>query len=229
MKTKLCLAALVLILVLSGKGYSQTESIQTTWKFDKTGSMGGYETTPLTRFPVIIDTDRGKAFLFNGIDQAMLIGGNPLGNASSFTIEILFRPDSSLNPANLEQRFLHVAKTKDEKPRILMELRLLKNQRWALDTYIGSDSSSSTLLDTVNPGKLHPAGRWYHVALVFENKTITNYINGKVEHSDKVDFLPLPDAIISVGARQNPRSWFKGVIKTVRFTKRALKPNEFLK
>lgn len=200
------------------------------WNIDKTDSIGGYQTEGLPEYPVIVETSKGKAAMFNGINQALLVKGNPLGNAKEFTIEVIFKPDSSLNPANLEQRFIHVGKSKDAKPRILMEIRLLKRfQKWAFDTYLGCDTSSSTLLDSVSADMLHPAGHWYNIAIVYKDHKVTHYVNGVKELQGSLTFLPLPDAQISIGARQNPKSWFKGYIKTIRFTKHALKTEEFLK
>ncbi len=203
------------------------ESIK--WNIDRTDSIGGYPAEGLPELPVIVETPEGKAVLFNGKNQALLVEGNPLGNAEEFTIEVIFKPDSSNDPENLEQRFFHLGKSKDAKPRILMEIRLLKNQKWALDSYVGSENSSSILLDTVTADKLHPAGQWYNVTLVYKNQTVTHYINRVKELHGSVNFHSLPDANISIGARQNPKSWFNGYIKTIRFTKHALEPNEFLK
>ena len=196
------------------------------WNIDRTDSIGGYLAEKLPQYPII---SKEKSAMFNGKDQALLVHGNPLGDASAFTIEVIIKPDSSLNPGNLEQRYFHLGESKGAKPRILMELRLLKNQKWALDTYLGSENSSSTYLDTVNTDKLHPAGQWYNITLVYENNKVTDYVNGVKEFTGDVEFHALPKARISIGARQDPKSWFNGSIKAIRFTKRALKPAEFMK
>ena len=188
------------------------------------------KTEGLPELPVITETSKGKAALFNGKNQALLVKGNPLGDAKEFTIEVIFKPDSSLDPENLEQRFFHLGKSPDAKPRILMEIRLLMRfQKWAFDTYLGCDTSSSTLLDSVSNNMLHPAGQWYNIAIVYKDHGVTHYINGVKELQGSLTFLPLPDAQISIGARQNPKSWFNGYIKTVRFTKHPLEPDQFLK
>lgn len=200
------------------------------WNIDRTDSIGGYAAEGLPETPLVVQTSKGKAAMFNGKDQALLVKGNPLGDAKNFTIEVILKPDSSLDPANLEQRFIHVGRTKDAKPRILMEIRLIERyQKWAFDTYLGCDTSSSTLLDSVSADMLHPAGQWYNIAIVYKDHKVTHYIDGVKELQGSLTFLPIPDAQISVGARQNPKSWFKGYIKSIRFTKHALKPAEFLK
>jgi len=218
-----------LIIVLQFNLKAQSESYQITWNLDNTDKIGGYSVSPLNTLPSISESKGSKYLLFNGVDNALLIKGNPLGTTQSFTIEVIIRPDSSFNPANLEQRYLHIGKTASDKERILLELRLLKNQKWAADVFVGSENSSLTFLDTVHSEHLHPAGKWYNIALVYENSRATSYINGIKDTTDKVIFHSLSDANISIGARQNPRSWFKGGIKTIRFTNLALVPAEFLK
>ena len=203
------------------------ESIK--WNIDRTDSIGGYPAEGLPELPVIVETPEGKAALFNGKNQALLVKGNPLGNTEEFTIEVIFKPDSSLRPGKSGAKIYTFRKITDAKSRILMEIRLLKNQKWALDSYVGSENSSSILLDSVTADKLHSAGQWYNVTLVYKNQTVTHYINGVKELHGSVNFHSLPDANISIGARQNPKSWFNGYIKTIRFTKHALQPNEFLK
>jgi len=163
--------------------------------------------------------------LFDGINDALFIKGNPLDNASSFTIEIIFRPESSANPDNSEQRYIHIRNQTDDVRRILMELRLTADQKWFLDTYIRSEVNNLTLIDS---NKTHQTGKWYHAALVYEKGKMRHYVNGVEEGSGEVIFLPIENGQISIGARQNPRSWFKGAIKLIKFTRRSLKPEGFL-
>jgi hypothetical protein len=220
---------LVLLLLAQNYNLAQSNSRQTTWVLDKAEKIGNNKAFPLNTRPEVKISNGSKYLLFNGIDNALLVKNNPLGNAAEFTIEVILRPDSSLNPDNLEQRFLHIGNSAGDKERILLELRLLKNQKWALDVFMSSENSSITFLDTVHTKHLYPAGKWYNVTLVFKNSAVTSYINGGKDSTDTVVFHSLPNAQISIGARQNPKSWFKGGIKTIRFTKRALKPAEFLK
>ncbi|MCB9207063.1 MAG: hypothetical protein H6612_10900 [Ignavibacteriales bacterium] len=226
MKIKIIFYHFIFSLILISSINAQESII---WNIDRTDTIGGFPVEGLPDLPRIVETSKGKAALFNGIDQAMLIKNNPLGDAKEYTIEVIFKPDSSTNPINLEQRFLHVGNTPRTKSRILMEIRLLKkNQKWAFDSCISSDSSTSILLDTLSTEMLHSAGKWYNIAFVYKHHKITNYVNGVKELQGDVFFNPLPDAQISIGARQNPKSWFKGCIQSIRFTKRALRTEEFL-
>ena len=136
-----------------------------TWYLNRNDSIGGFAASALTKRPEIFGKGNEKFLQFNGINEALLIDGNPLGDADEFTIEVIFRPDSSLNPANKEQRFIHIRNGADDNRRILLELRLYKNPSWALDPFIKSENSRCALLDS---NISHPAGIWYHAALVYK-------------------------------------------------------------
>lgn len=202
-----------------------------TWNLDRTDSIGGFQTIPLNELPRIIITDLGKESLFDGIDDAMLINTNPLEDAREFTIEAIIKPDSSLNLKNKEQRFIHIRNGDDDNRRILLELRLSPptpgkaNQQWVFDTFIKSENSRCTLIDT---SEKHYTGKWFNTALVYKNGTMTHFVNGVKEMSGQVEYLPIIKGKISIGSRQDPRNWFKGAIKTIKFSKHALEPYEFL-
>jgi len=226
MKIKDIFSLIVLILVAAPFAKGQNPKSSVVWNIDCLENIGGYKTSALLKPPALIETSLGKALHFNGIDQGLLVKGNPLGDSKSFTIEVIFKPDSSSNPLNYEQRFLHIMKPGFEEKRLLLELRLNKSQRWSLDSFLASGNPGLPLLDTT---LTHPAGQWQHIAVVYENRTVTNYINGVKELTGKVEFSPIPDGQISIGVRQTEKSWFKGVIKTIKFTPRPLKPYEFVK
>lgn len=215
--------------------YAQEDNSSIIWYIERTDSIGGYEATklpdqrpergPKSELPIIIETKEGKAALFNGINQGLLVKGNPLENAEEFTIEMVFRPDTASRKINFEQRFLHIQEAQFPNRRILLELRALNNNRVSYDSFIRYDTSSCTLFDSLKFS--HPIGKWYHMALVYKNGIMKHYINGVHELTGEVNYVPLKNAYVSIGARQDPRSWFKGVIRTIKFSKRALKPEEF--
>jgi hypothetical protein len=217
--------------------HAQTDSSATIWNLDRLDNIGGCVTTILpdetngsaSELPLIINTEQGKAAYFNGINDGFLVKGSPLHNAATWTLEVIFKPDSSINPQNLEQRFLHIAQNSTASERLLLEIRLLKNQKWAFDLYLSYGKRSLVLLDTIHNATLHTANLWHHVAVVYENPRATIYIDGVRELSDTVSFHPLVNAQTSIGARQNPKSWFKGTIRIIKSTPRALTPSEFLK
>jgi hypothetical protein len=213
----------LLIVSLSISVYSQ-DSLSTIWNLNNTDSIGGFRTLALNEYPSVTSSTQGEALLFDGVNDAIFIENNPLGDASSFTIEVILKPDSSTNPLNIEQRYIHIRGKENDNRRVLLELRLTNDLMWFLDTYIRSEFNGLTLVDS---SLTHQTGKWYHVALVYDNGIIHHYVNGVEEASGEVTFVPIGDGQISIGARQNPRSWFKGAINLVSFTKRALLPDKF--
>jgi hypothetical protein len=219
---------LALFLLLNTMVYSQS-SDSSVWILDNLFSVAGFVPSELNELPSIVETMQGKAALFDGKNDGMLIASNPLEGASSFTIEVIFRPDSSANPINLEQRFLHIRNLSNDSRRILIELRLIRKQLWSLDTFIRSENSSCTLLDTLDSNKLHPVGKWYHIALVYDKGIMQHFVNGEKEMSGNVTYLQIDSTgRTSIGSRQDPRSWFKGAIRLIKFTKHALSNFEFI-
>ena len=155
-----------------------------------------------------------------------MVEGNPMNGWDEFTIEMIIKPDSSSITENFEQRFFHLRSSENDIRRILIELRLLSNNRWSLDTFIKSENSSCTLLDTINYS--HQVNEWYHIALTYQNGIMRHFVNSKHELSGEVNYIPIENGQISLGARQDPRSWFKGMIKLAKFSNRVLESSEFI-
>lgn len=203
----------------------QSNDISATWNIDNTGEIGGFKTKVFGQ-PKVVETESGKAVEFNGIDDGLVVLGSPLDGAESFTIEVVFRPDSSSNPDNVEQRFVHIQNPTEEDKRILIELRLTKDEKWFLDTFIKSENSALTHYAENFP---HPVNEWQYAALVYDKGVMKHYVNGSEEMTGNVDYSPITGGNVSVGMRMNQRSFFKGLIKTLRLTRKALKPEELLK
>jgi hypothetical protein len=188
------------------------ESGAIVWKLDNLKSIDGL-TPEVVGAPEVISTASGRAMHFNGASDGIFLPANPIKGAERFTIELLFRPDTT---GPREQRFLHVQD--DTNARGLMELRLFDNG-WALDAFLLSGASQKALFDAT---KLHPAGEWTWVAMEYADGKISSYVNGMKELEGDVTFPPMSAGTISLGVRQNRVSWFKGDIGEVRFHPKAL-------
>ena len=175
--------------------------------------------------PQVILTQDGKAVWFDGVDDGLIIESNPLEGATSFTIEVVFHPDSIDYPNNVEQRFIHIQNPQNDDRRILIELRITEKNQWYLDTFIKSELSSLALMDE---NDLHPVGNCFHAAMVYEDGVMKSYVNGVEQLSGEVDFLPITGGHTSIGTRMNLRSWFKGYIRELKVSHRALTPEEFM-
>jgi hypothetical protein len=219
---KIC--AFLILLFAAFPGFSQktrTPRKSVTWKIDNLVKIGGNAVEVLGN-PQIVKTERGKAILFDGVDDGIFIKQNPLEGFKEFTVEAVFRPDAG---GGKEQRWLHIEDTENTESRALLETRLLENE-WFLDTFIKSGDNRSTLYAE---NFKHPAGVWYTVALVYDGTEMRHYVGGKLELAGKITRQPFGGGQTSLGVRQNKIYWFKGAILKARFTNRALSPDEFMK
>lgn len=191
-----------------------------TWHFDNLKTIGGHAVT-VQGHPRVIDTPKGKAIEFNGVDDAIFLDVHPLAGATVFTWEVIFRPDKGGNP---EQRFFHLQETGSE-TRMLFETRLAGDQWW-LDSFVRTDAGQQPLIDKT---KVHPLGEWHHAASVYDGKEFRHYVNGVLEMKADLKFTPQKAGRTSVGVRINLRDYFKGAVRQARMTKSVLQPAQFLK
>jgi hypothetical protein len=187
---------------------------RSVWTLASTSRIGGCVPTILGQ--PWVDED-SRAVRFNGVSDGILVPVNPIAGWTQFTIEVLLEPAAGGAP---EQRFLHI---EDERgARTLLELRSLEDGRWCLDTFLLSGTSRLTLIDRA---RLHPAGRWYWVALRYDGRRMASFVNGAAELEGEITVAPLAAGRTSLGVRQNRISWFKGAIREVRFHPVALAPD----
>ena len=197
-------------------------AVSVVWNIDNLTSIAGYTTTVLGS-PQLIETPKGKAVEFDGVQDALIVDKHPLEGVSTFTLEVIFRPDAGGLP---EQRFFHLQEN-DTENRILIETRLTDDNQWFLDTYIKSNETDQTLIDKTFT---HPVGEWYNATLIFDGREMRHYVNGTRELSAEIlSFTPPKEGKTSIGVRINQVYWFKGALQKARFTKSVLTPEEFLK
>lgn len=207
------LISILLLLLFSLTAFAQS----TTWKLNSLQKIGKHKTEILGNPKLIKD-----AIEFDGIDDGIFLDTNPIEGFSTFTIEAIFRPDAD---GAKEQRWFHIEQYPAAEVRALLETRLVGNE-WFLDTFL---KSGDNRLPLYAENFKHPIGKWYHVALVYDGKVMKHYVDGNLELSGEVIFKPMSKGKISFGVRQNKVYWFKGAIKKVRFTNKALMPKEFMK
>src|SRR5206468_1397531 len=194
-----------------------TGASQELWNFNRLDKIGG-RTTTVIGSPQVIVAPGGKAIMFDGVKDGLLVDSNPVAGLKAFTVEAIFRPEAG---GNKEQRWLHIqGDTRDD--RVLLEIRV-DGEQWFLDTFIKSGENQRALYAE---NFKHALGQWYHVALVFDRATMKHYVDGKEELSGPLTIAPLDKGKTSLGVRMNRVYWFKGAISRVRFTPRALSPRE---
>lgn len=217
MKYLLAFSCISVIAVLAC--VQRTNSDSTVWLFDNLESIGGIHPTVLG-VPLVVDLPEARAIQFDGERDALILDRNPLTGCSSFTLEVIFRPDPDGRP---EQRFVHIGEIDGH--RILVETRLTPDGKWFLDTFLKSGESECTLYAE---DFLHPVGEWFHAALVYENGVMRHFVNGNFELEGAVDFQAMSGGQTSVGCRLNRVYWYKGAVKAISATPHVLAPEEFV-
>ncbi len=216
----------VVALVAAANAQPPAGKQATVWLFDRIDSIGG-QATHVLGHPYLIDSPYGKAVEFNGVDDALFVDDHPLAGASTYTFEVIFRPDAGGAEA---QRFFHLAEVdpatgKDTGNRMMFEIRIVKGE-WCLDSFASSGDATRALL---NCNDLHPLGKWYRVTAVYDGKTLRNYVGDEMQGEGALHLTPQGAGHSSIGTRINRQDYFKGAVFEARFTPRALEPDEFLK
>jgi Concanavalin A-like lectin/glucanases superfamily len=193
----------------------------TVWTFKEPDRIGNKVVTT-SGTPVIAKEKGGRSMCFKGEPDAALLDVNPIAGWSNFTIEALIKPRSA---GSAEQRFLHI---EDERAaRVLLELRIVSPQEWALDTFLfDSPTSRLTLLDRT---RLHSTDEWHWVALTYDGTTMTQYVDGVRELEGALSFRAMSPGKMSLGVRLNKVSWYQGCMREIRYTPRALAAPELQK
>jgi hypothetical protein len=210
--------------LLSSRG--SATSLQRTWKFDNLKSVGGHAIS-VEGAPKLLASRVGPALHFDGRREALFIPNHPLAGASTFTWEAVFRPDGGA----FEQRWFHLESEQNPAvepgkgdTRMLFEIRVVED-RWYLDAFVKGPAYNHTL---AFPDKLHPVGRWFHVAQSFDGRVYRSFVNGRLQGEAEVAFTPQGPGRSSVGVRLNKVNYFAGSVALARFTHAALRPSEFL-
>lgn len=189
-------------------------TVGTVWKLDRTDKIGGHSVNLLGN-PRLVSDASGSALMFDGEHDGLILPVGAIAGLSQFTIEILMRPAAG---GAEEQRFFHTQDSVGN--RSLLEIRLLPEGRWTLDTFLLSGKNSLPLLDRT---LLHPADQWHWVALRYDGRRMTSFVNGTQELTGEVEFPPMQSAgQTSIGVRLNQVYWFKGAIREIRLHPTAL-------
>jgi hypothetical protein len=190
------------------RGGETTSAPPITWTIDNLNSIGGHPVT-VAGSPRLVDTPAGPAVEFNGATDGLFLDVNPLQGLKRFTLEVMLAPAAG-GPE--EQRFLHIQQS-DADNRALLELRMAPDKTWCLDAFLRFGPPGLTLIDRA---LRHPSESWHTVVLVYDGRTMAQFVDGKKELEGVVEFGPMGSGRTSIGVRQNRVSWFKGRIRLVR-------------
>lgn len=200
-------------MAISSCAYKQTPKT-ITWELTDPNNIGGYTTTIVGAPTAVIGEI--SYIQFNGINDGIVVPDIPVKSMQTFTVEALIFPDGS---GPTEPRFMHFEDSLQN--RGTLELRLTLNREWYLDAFLknGKTGKGFALIDST---KLHPADKWYWVAMVYDGEKMMSYVNGKKELEQVFNFPAVVDGKLSLGVRLNKVNWFKGRLSELRFHSKAL-------
>ena len=197
------------------------------WDIDNLEHIGGHEVTVLGD-PVVVSTELGYAVEFDGDGDRLLVHSNPIGESKEFTVELIFWPEACY-PNNTDPRFVHIQDPDDpQNKRVMIELRLNASNECYLDGFMLTDIESLALIDET---LTHPTETWLHAAITYKDGVFRTYMEREEELSGNVAFRNMilgPTGKTSLGARMDARNWYRGKMKTLKVTRKALQPEEFL-
>jgi len=209
-----CLAGMAIFSFLTcTKAAAQDGTV--IWKITSVSQVGKY--TPEVLGKPRLSNNGHAALTFNGVNDGLIVPGNPIEGWSKFTIEFLFKPDGD---GPVQPRFVHFQDK--EENRGTLEIRLTPKKRWYLDAFLKNGKTIDKGLALNDTTLLHDADKWYWVAMVFDGKIMTSYVNGVKELQGPVNFPVMTAGQISIGVRLNKVNWFKGAISEARFHPEAL-------
>lgn len=206
------------LLFLMGSFILNGQNSQVEWMLAKLLNENSKE-IKISGHPQTANSPYGKAVSFKGADDALFLSAMPLVDIKEFTVEMIFKP--SIN-GDFEQRVLHIGEVSGD--RMLLEIRAIDGH-WYFDGFVASGENKLALIDET---LIHPLGKWYHVAFVVTPKSLTTYVNGKLELNEPFSFNPIQTGQTSIGVRLNKRSWFKGSIYKIKITPKELTPSLFM-
>lgn len=207
---RLAVVATAAFLSVGQQSLLAADSAPVMWRIDDPAKVGGH-VTEVVGAP---KTAEGGV-RFDGVRDGLFVPVNPLQDLKAFTIEVLFSPAED---GPTEQRFWHAGDAVGS--RALLEIRLNHQGGWWLDTFLNQTGKPGKAL--IDPKRIHPTNTWHWVALRYDGKTMTHFVNGVKELEGEVEFGPMGAGKLSLGVRQNLVHWFKGVIREMRVTPEAL-------
>ena len=152
------------------------------WHLDNLHEIGGHQVT-VEGTPRVIDTPAGKAIEFDGVDDGIFLDIHPLAGMSTFTVEVIFKPYAG---GAAEQRFFHMQESVSDQ-RVMFETRLVENDLWFLDTFIFTGDQKIPLYAI---DEKHDVDAWFHAAIVVDGTTFRHFVNGSLELSEPIEFVP---------------------------------------
>jgi len=195
-----------------------------TWWINNTTNVGGLAVREHGN-PQVVETPYGNAVQFNGVDEGLMLGTNPIAGAISFTVEMIFRPDPITHEDAWQPRVFHIQSPNPPDHRLTLEARIT-NGTWYADVFLRTSASANLAL--IDSSKVHSLGEWHYLAATYDGQTLRSYVDGVPELAGALSASPMINGVSSIGMRANKVNFFEGAVLALRFTPRVLEINDFM-
>jgi len=185
------------------------------WFVDNTTNIGGFTPTVMGA-PAVTAMDAGTAVCFDGTQDSLLLGTNPIQGMQRFTIETLVYPEFT---GTDDPRLIHIGDPNGTGSRLVVQMRADAAGSWNAIVVFTAGVMSTTIENTT---LTHPSNQWYWLAVTYDGQTARLYVNGVLEDSNALTFGPMPAGSTSLGARQNGQYFFPGCMREVEVFSSAL-------
>jgi hypothetical protein len=209
---------------LGGKGYGGGHLARTAYRHEHLGLLppSSPENMPVYKN----DPDNCRFLELNGKDYVMLQGGTAFPYASTY--ELSMRPDKIG-----ENQIILEAPNGQISISLLADGRISVKRKQALEGEGGRKAGKLQDVSIISETPLKER-EWTHLAVVYNLREMTLYLNGKKEASALAGFNRNHEwinAVVLGGGCKfpfNPVPEFKGAVRNLRIYGRNLKPEEFI-
>ena len=179
----------------------------------------------------------GNALECNGLTDAFLVDENPVANAEAFTLELYAYPKDTETKA----KFINIW-TAEEDTGAFLECWGTTPNKDPLPGYVHFKTHLTDGFYWHGKAFSDPleVDHWYHVAMVVDAEKVELYIDGVLDttavyledpgYVEGREYYPFKHGFTSVGCRggSNQKDFYTGHVDHLRFTKKALMPEDFL-
>jgi hypothetical protein len=147
--------------------------------------------------------------VFDGQEDALILPRHPLAGAARFTAEAVFRPMAGRLPS--AGCICLPTTPRSSAGRDADPVRNPRGRHLVVSRHLREGPGYAQVL--VDPARLHPLGRWYHVAQTFDGTTYRSYVDGVLEGEARVAFTPQGQGSSSLAMRRNRVDHFHGALR----------------
>ena len=151
--------------------------------------------------------DSSNAIVFGGTaNSAVVVADSPLLDVQRFAVSLWFKPTADITAASGQKDIL----SKLDSYWIVINHAISDGK---IGVFLNNDSSTIRRTTT----NVWKAGRWYHLAVTYDEGRISLYVNGLLETSDDIPGDPIPqNSTGALGIGGDVWAGFPGTIDEVR-------------